>query len=50
MYLTEKEKEKIKMDLIRAGAIPREKKLTPEDDYYSKSIGERNKPIMKIWI
>lgn len=46
--MSPEEKEKIKKDLIKAGAIPRDKKLTPMDDYYSKSIGKRNAPILKV--
>lgn len=48
--LTDEQKEKVKKDLIQVGAIPRDKKLTLRDDYYSKSLGERNKPVMQIRI
>ena len=48
MNLKPDTKERIKQDLIKAGAIPREKKLTPRDDFYSKSLGEKNTPIPNI--
>lgn len=50
IQLTEKEREKIIEQFIKAGAVRREKPLKPGDDYYSCSIGEKGKPIPKIWI
>jgi hypothetical protein len=48
--LTPLQKEKIKNDLIKAGAIQREKPLTPSDHYYSTSIGKTNQPILSVRI
>lgn len=48
--LTESQKARITKDLIKVGAVPREKPLTPSDSYYSKSIGEVNKAPIKVRI
>lgn len=41
IHLTDKQKERLIQDLLKAGATLREKPLTPRDSYYSKSLGKR---------
>ncbi|WP_339275340.1 hypothetical protein MKY59_30640 [Paenibacillus sp. FSL W8-0426] len=50
LKLTDQQKALIKKDLINAGAIQREKPLTPRDSYYSKSIGKTNTTPAKVRI
>lgn len=50
LKLTPQQKENIKKDLISAGAIKRDRPLTPRDSYYSKSIGKTNAAPTKVRI
>jgi len=48
--ITPTEKEKLIEELVKAGAIKREKTLTPGDAYYSSSLGEKGLKVLKIKI
>lgn len=48
IQLTPEEREKIMASLIKAGAVKREKPLTQNDSYFSRSIGPKGEKIPKI--
>lgn len=48
--LTKNEKNELIQELVKAGAIIRDKPLTPRDSFYSKSLGEKGHKELNIKI
>jgi hypothetical protein len=50
LMLSEHGKEKLISELVKAGAIRRDKPLQPGDEGYSCSLGEKGLPVLEIKI